>query len=262
MIYPAIPILFQTLPTEAFLHVSHKQKPRGGVFTRKRGHAAFPTVLIPSLLFLCLAGLLGGAELGLQVKEHAPPKELDPRISAKLQPKSVQLLEGGQPVFEFWFVAELPLTTKPASIARSLDAIQQSMLIGAVRVGKDRRDYRDDAIIPGVYTMRLAIQPNDGNHLGTSEFSWFAALISAPNDPKPDAITDYKSLVKASSKGTTTDHPVILSLRPASSAEEKLPRLGEPAPEHKSIGVRIPAKAGNEATSVVFELVYEGKGHK
>jgi hypothetical protein len=201
-------------------------------------------------------------DLTLAAAEKAPPKALDPAITGRLQARCAQLLDGGKPAVEFWFVTELPLSQKPESLAKALDSVKQSTLLGAVNVTQARRDYRDDELAAGVYTMRLALQPSDGNHLGSSEYVWFAALVQAKLDLKPDGITDYKSLVKASSKGTTTDHPVILSLRPASSADGELPKLSEPAPEHKSVRVRVPAKAGGETTSLVFEVVYEGKGHK
>jgi len=64
------------------------------------------------------------------------------------------------------------------------------------------------------------------------------------------------------SKETATEHPLILSLRPASSDSGDLPKLNIPAPEHKSVRVRLPAKIGEDKTSLVFEIVYEGKGHK
>ncbi|HXI53487.1 MAG TPA: hypothetical protein VNH84_18370 [Candidatus Saccharimonadales bacterium] len=213
-------------------------------------------------LLLGLAASLPAADLALKTKQAPPPSELDPSIAGLLQKQSLQLAEGDDAAFEFWFVASLPLATKPASLPKALDSIKQTTLLGAVRVGKGRHDYRDDDIAPGVYTMRLAIQPNDGNHLGTAEFSWFAALIPARVDTKPDGIKDYKSLTKASSKETTTDHPVVLSMRPAGSADGQLPQLVEPAPEHKSLRVKLPGKAGEESSSVVFEVVYEGKGHK
>jgi hypothetical protein len=87
-------------------------------------------------------------------------------------------------------------------------------------------------------------------------------LTPAKLDTRPDGITDYKSLVKVSSKETSTDHPMILSLRPASSDAGESPALVEPAPEHKSVRVKVPASAGGEKTSITFEIVYEGKGHK
>jgi len=212
------------------------------------------------LSLCCLAA--PAADFTVKVAEKAPPKELDASISAVLQKQAVQVLDGGQPAYEFWFAGELALTAKPAASSRTLDAVKQAALLGAVSVPKALRDYRDDELAAGVYTMRFALQPQDGNHLGTSEFAYFAVLVPAKLDTKPDGITDYKPLVKASSKETATDHPVLLSLRPVSSAEGEWPKLNEPAPEHKSLRVKVPAMAGGEKIEAVFEIVCEGKGHK
>ncbi len=212
------------------------------------------------------AGLLAAANLyalELKVVDKAPPEALAADIRAKLQGKAIQLLDGTKPAFEFWLVSELPLASKPAGLAKALDSVGTATLLGAVKVSKQQRDYRDDPLPAGVHTMRLALQPQDGNHLGTAEFGWFAVLVPAALDPKPDAITDYKSLVKASTKLTVTEHPVILSLRPATE-EGAAPKLFAPVEEHKSLRVSIPARVGGkeEKTSLVFEIVYEGKGHK
>jgi len=219
------------------------------------------------LLLFALAMVLStatacAASLTLKVVDKEPPTELDPSITAKLQKSAVQLLDGDKPVFEFWFAAELNLTAKPASPDNALDALKQATLLGVVSISKALQDYREDTLPAKVQTMRFALQPQDGNHLGTAEFLYFAVLVPAKLDTKPDGIADYKALVKASSKETSTDHPVILSLRPASSTEGEFPKLNEPAPEHKSVRVKIPAKFGAEKTAVVFEVVYEGKGHK
>jgi len=154
----------------------------------------------------------------------------------------------------------MPLQSKPASTDKGLDALKQASLLGVVSVGKATRDYRDDPLPSGVYTMRFALQPQDGNHLGTAEYLYFAVLTPAKLDAKLDGITDYKALVKASSKETSTDHPMVLSLRPATSEEGESPKLNEPAPEHKSVRVKIPAKGpgADEKTSLVFEVVYQG----
>ncbi len=220
------------------------------------------SLLLGTLLILTQINASAAAELSVKMAEKEPPKELDASIRAKLQTKAVQLMDGEKPVFEFWFSAELPLQSKPAVVSKALDAVKQTTLIGAVAVSRDQRDYRDDELRAGIYTMRFVLQPQDGNHLGTSEFNYFAALTPARNDNKLDGIGEYKALVKASSKETSTDHPVILSLRPASSEPGEAPQLKAPAPEHKSVSVRIPAKAGDEKVNVAFEIVYEGKGHK
>jgi hypothetical protein len=221
-------------------------------------HTHQPFACLLATLFLAAPALA----LNVKVVNQEPPSQLDPAIRSQLQRSCVQLLNTDKPVYEFWFCSELTLTSKPGSTAKALDSLKQSVLLGAVRVTSAQRDYRDDELPSGIYTLRFTLQPTDGNHLGTSEFSYFAALTPAKLDTKPDGITDYKSLVKASSKETSTEHPVILSLRPASSEAGAVPQLSEPAPEHKSVRVKVPAKAGEEKTSLTFEIVYEGKGHK
>ena len=217
-----------------------------------------------SVLVLVLLSLLAapGAELTLKVVTKEPPAALESAIRGRLQSKAVQLLEGAEPVFEFWLASEVPLTAKPESTAKALDVVKTAALLGAVSVAKGQRDYRDDDLPGGVHTVRLAVQQQDGNHLGTAEFLWFAVLVPAKLDTKPDGITDYKTLVKTSSKETSTDHPVILSLRPATEAGSEV-KLNVPAADHKSVRVNIPGKtASGETVPVPFEIVYEGKGHK
>jgi hypothetical protein len=214
------------------------------------------------ILFLLAAVAAQAADLKLQTVDSPPPKEVDASIQKLLQPKAIQLGDGNKPAFQFWLVKELPLQSKPASTAKALEAIKQATLVGVVSVPSAQRDYRDDELAAGVYTMRFVLQPQDGNHLGSAEFPYFAALTPVKLDTKSDGITDYKALVKASSKETSTDHPVILSLRPATSDAGEAPQLTEPASEHKSVRVQVPTTAAGEKTSIAFEIVYEGKGHK
>ena len=213
--------------------------------------------LTTGLLLGTIALALDASASELKVQEKAPPTQVDPAIRKLLQGKSIQLAP-----FEFWLVSELQLPAKATEPGKALDSLQQATILGVVSIEKATRDYRDDEIPAGIYTMRLILQPQDGNHLGTSEFPQFAALTPAKADTKPEGITDYKSLVKASSKETATDHPVILSLRPVNSAPSDMPTIEEPAPEHKSVRVKIPASARGEKTEIAFDIVYEGKGHK
>ena len=219
--------------------------------------------LIGFSLMLSAANWAGAEALKLRVADKPPPAELDASIRSVLQPKAVQLLDGDTPVFEFWFRSEVPLAAKPASTEKAMDALRQPTLIGAVVLQKERRDYKDNVIATGLHTMRFALQPQNGDHLGTADFNYFLVLVPAKRDAKLDAITDYKALVNASSEGTTTEHPVIISLRPANSTSGEFPALSEPAPEHKAVRLKLPAKVAGAAdkTELAFDLVYEGKSN-
>jgi hypothetical protein len=197
----------------------------------------------------------------VKVTDQQPPKEVGAAVRKVLQSKAIQILRGDKPIYEFWFRNDVPLKSQPESPAKGLDALDEITLLGVAVVPEARRDYRDDEIGAGTYTMRFGLQPQDGDHLGTSEYPFFAVLIPAKNDTEPDGIRKYKAMVKASGKVTATGHPAILSLRPPSSEDGPTPALTNPAPAHTAVRIKLPAQApgSSQPTSIVFELVVEGK---
>lgn len=214
---------------------------------------------------LIVAGTISvarAADLTLKVAEMDPPEELGESIRAALQHEAIRLLDGEKAVFEFWFRKDLPLQSKPSSPSAGLDSLKETTLVGAARISRKERDYQDGEILPGVYTMRFALQPQNGNHLGTSDYPYFLALVPAKLDPAIDSISDFDTLVKASAKQTAEGHPMVLSLRPVSNGEGEFPSLNEPAPDHKSVRMKLSARdPGGEKAELYFELVYEGKGY-
>ena len=212
-----------------------------------------------ALLFCAFAAK--SADVAVRVVNKALPSEIAPDLQTLFQSQAVQVVAGDKTVLELWLAKEVPLQSKPTSTVKALDAVKPVSLLAAVAVPSARRDYRDDEVPAGTYTMRFALQQQDGNHSGSSEFGYFGVLVPAKLDTKPDGIKDYKELMKASSKETSTDHPMVLSLRPVASTEGAPLTLNTPAPEHKSVRVKVPAK-GPDTKEIAFEIVFEGKGHK
>ena len=226
-----------------------------------RFQALTSKALVPALCLALASAHLQAADLTLKVVDKQPASELDASIRALLQPMAIQLLDGDSPVHEFWFLKEIPLQSKPASAAKALDAVKETTLIGAAAIGQSRRDYKDNELGQGVYTMRFSLQPNDGDHLGTADHPYFLVLIPARLDTAPDGLATYRAMTKASGRGTASGHPIILSLRPVSSSEGELPKLTEPASEHKAIRLKVAGTFGGEGAELVFDLVYLGTGH-
>src|SRR5207237_5023049 len=92
------------------------------------------------------------ADFSVKVADKEPPNQIGESIRKALQPKSVQLLNGDKPVFEFWFGSEVSLKSKPGSADKALGSIHETTLLGAVSVGNGQRDYKDNEIAAGVYT--------------------------------------------------------------------------------------------------------------
>ena len=198
------------------------------------------------------------AEWTLAVVQKAPPSALGESIAKTLQPQAIQLLQSGAPVMEFWFPTELALAKAHDASSKGLASLGSAGILGATVVHKDQRDYRDDELFAGTYTMRMGLRPNDGNHLGSSEYLFFAVLTPAKLDTAVDQIKTYKELVKTSSQESSADHPFILSLRPGTSDVGAFPRLNVPAEAHKSLLIKLPASFEGTTSSIVMDLVYEG----
>ena len=215
-----------------------------------------------SCVAFCMVAAVGAAESEVKTLEKDPPAEVSESIRALLQPQAIQLLQDGKPAFELWLRKEVPLKSKPAAAKEGLSAMAETTLMGALVVQTDAlRDYKDNDIPKGPYTVRFGLQPKDGDHLGTADFDYFFILIAAANDKSPEAISRFKQMTQTSGKITPSGHPAVMSLRPA-TPEGGVPSVTEPAEEHKAIRLKVPGTApGGEKAEIAFDFVFEGHGH-
>src|SRR2546430_14845303 len=214
-------------------------------------------------LFFSTAGLPTAADYTLKTADKPPPKETGDSIRPVLQSKAIQLLSGEKPALEIWFRQEIPLKSKPASANDALGVVPETALIGVVVVAeKGLQDYKGNDIQTGTYTARFGLQPQDGDHLGTADYNTFLVLIPADSDKELNGIDKFKPMVKASGKATSSGPPLVLSLRPP-SGDATAPSLTEPATDHKATRLKLPGKVseGADKADIVFDLVYQGKGH-
>jgi hypothetical protein len=198
----------------------------------------------------------------LAVVSTSPPQEAAEPIRAALDSKAVQLSSGGSPFFEFWFRKELPLANPPANGTLELGTIEEGAVLGVLKVDVERFDFRNEELPPGVYVLRLGIQPEDGNHLGVAPTRTFALLIPAAQDTKLDPVA-HKDLVKVAATINAAKHPSNLNLQPVDSVEGDYPRLEERNDgQHKVVLLQFPArvKGAGDATTLTLALVYEGTG--
>jgi hypothetical protein len=198
----------------------------------------------------------------LKVTLTKAPDQVAEPIRAALDAKSYLLSNGDKTFLEFWFRKQLPLAKKPAGGSLDVDTIADGTLLGVVKVDAPRHDFRDEDLPTGVYTMRLGIQPEDGNHQGSAPTRTFALLIPAAKDTKLDAMA-RKDLLKAAATINAAHHPSNLNLQSIEDSSGELPRLDERNDgQHKVLVLKLPAQvgdAGNE-TTLTFALVYEGTG--
>jgi hypothetical protein len=208
------------------------------------------------------AGTARADDLTLSVADKEPPAELAADVRAQLAPKAYTVTTGDGVAFEFWLVPGIQSKSIGATAKETLLAAEPVSVLGAVIASDtEQHDFRDDPIDAGLYVMRLALQPKDGNHMGTAPFDTFAILLPNDRDAQLKGGKDHEAMVKLAQEGTIAKHPPILSLQPIEKAEGEFPRI-ETNTEHEwdFVYLKLPVEAAGAKGEIVLGLVVRGIG--
>jgi len=173
---------------------------------------------IVSLLCLCLTASLTARadDYKLETATAPVPKEIGAKIAEKLSDQVLRISGEQGVVVEIWMAKELSTKAdfKPSLAIKY--PFTPGQLVGAIRFPTEgaAADFRGQEIPVGIHTLRYGQQPQDGNHLGTSDVSDFLLACSAEADQDPAPIPNTMNLFKLSAKAAGTTHPAIFLLVP------------------------------------------------
>ncbi len=197
-------------------------------------------------------------KLKLTASKLDPPKELADTVKPLLGTDAVIVADGSGDLLTLWFRSELTSTANADQIKNGLTyrEVAEGTLLGAVRLDKPFMDFRKQEIPAGVYTLRLAVQPDTGDHRDTAPHQDFALLVPAAADQSAEPV-EPKELVKLSLKSTGGDHPGVMLLFPHHGKEEK-PELSDQKDGVKVVRLRRPVTAGDHKGSLGIAVVVQG----
>ncbi|MGA2647320.1 MAG: hypothetical protein ABSF15_21650 [Candidatus Sulfotelmatobacter sp.] len=163
-------------------------------------------------------------------------------------------LEDGNPICELWLRKGVPSQTAKDIQSVAYAELAESTLVGVLHLLQAATDYRGDGIPVGFYTLRYALLPNDGNHLGAAPNRDFVLLIPASSDPDPNAVFKIQELESLSRKVTGAKHPAPLSLiQPDNNGKE--PTVSKDDQDHWTFSASIKLASGQD---LPFGLIVKG----
>lgn len=175
------------------------------------------------VVFALMALLLTGADSSHQIKAVKElPKDLAPGVAEKIDPNGFAITGPDDTIGTVWLAKDLAVKPGFKATLNVKYPFENGQLIGVLQVAKDAsmKDFRGQELKAGVYTLRYGQQPQDGNHIGTSDLSDFLLALPAKNDTKPDTLTDGEQLIQQSASSAGSAHPAIFSLLPPDKAGE------------------------------------------
>ncbi len=154
-----------------------------------------------------------------------PPAALSAAVRDSLAPEALRVMGPRGLVCEVWLRKTLPAAPAPTDEPDvKMVRLAEGTLVGAMRLPGDTRDFRQQIIHAGVYTLRYIWQPPTADHLGLAEQRDFLLVAPAAIDVNPAGGTAVET-INLSLKVTNTKHPSVWSLAPLAAGAGSLPAI-------------------------------------
>lgn len=154
-------------------------------------------------------------KLSAKIEVVEPSMKLAEPIRKLLDREALVVRGGDVTIMTLWFRSEIPIKASEEQIKNGLTyrEIPEGTLVGALELPATFTDYRKQELPAGVYTLRFAIQPDIGDHTGTTPHPEFC-LICPSSEEKNEELIEKKKLIELSSKVNEGRHPAVLLLWP------------------------------------------------
>lgn len=214
--------------------------------------------MTPAALLLVL--LIGCAQVPAPAAEaltDGAPAGFAEAQRRDLAPTGTRVVRSGRPLVDFWFRTALPTADPRRGAGIRYGSLVPGSRVGAVRVYEGASDFKGQKIAPGLYTLRYAVQPEDGDHQDVTESRDFLLLCEAAADAAPGDL-DEKTLRTLSARINGKKHPSVLYLTDGKGGARPLVRT-EPSPEKTVLEVDVPTSGGG---TLALAIVVAGRAEE
>ncbi len=196
----------------------------------------------------------------VEVTNDAPPESLSAAVRDALASKGLRVMTPAGPLCEIWLRKAVPGAAPSQELGVAYPQLQVGTLVGAVVFNAEIKDYRRQVVHAGVYTLRYALSPVNGNHQGVAPQRDFLLAIPADVDKDPAALNENQT-IEASKKSTSTNHASVWSLVPGEGSAPAKPEMKHDSDDDLWIvQFSVPIGAGGAPAPVRMGLVVVGFG--
>jgi len=211
------------------------------------------------MLLLLAFTLAADPSFTAKYEKADPPAEVAEPIRKLLAPEAL-VVTGGKDavVMRVWFRAEIPVKATEEQVKNGLTyrEIPEGTLIGAIEFPQEFTDYRRQKLAKGAYTLRFAIQPDIGDHTGTTPHPEFCLMSPAAKDKSAEPMAK-KDLIELSSEVNEGKHPAVLLMFP-NYAKDAGPKVQEKENGVCVVNVRRSVAAGETKATLGFAITVAG----
>jgi len=144
------------------------------------------------------------------------PEKLAQEWKQALNPNGISINGSNSTRCRLWQMEKIPTIEDFEPTLTIFYPLNVGQPLGIMEVPDDAEftDFRGQEIEAGLYSLRYGQQPEDGNHLGTSETYDFVLMLPLDIDKSPKTKFDAEGLSEESAEAGEGSHPAILLLMP------------------------------------------------
>lgn len=187
-----------------------------------------------------------------------PPAGVAEPVRKLLSEETLAVRSEKDVVMRVWFRNEIPVMATDEQVKNGLTyrEIPEGTIVGVIEFPQEFTDYRRQKIAKGAYTLRFAIQPDIGDHTGTTPHPEFCLMSPVAKDKSAEAI-EKKDLIELSSEVNEGKHPAVLLLFP-NFRKEAGPKVQAKENEVVVVNVRRAVAAGETKATLGFAITVAG----
>ncbi len=195
-------------------------------------------------------------------KASALPEGVPSVIAEELAAESLVInLPDGKPLAQIWLRKAVPARSAPSGPegAVQFPFLVTGELLGLISYTEEAHDYRDQSILPGVYSIRFGLHPINGDHLGVSPFRDYALLVPIALEKAPTPL-GIKDLERESAEAAGTNHPAVLLLTTVAEAKSNENPIHDEVKRFWGIALPVTFKVDDTPLAKPYPvgLIYDG----
>jgi len=172
-------------------------------------------MLMRLIVFLTFSALVFPQTGKLETISEAVPEEIAPSIRESLPTSASRVVMKSGIIATFWIREDIDLKDSSSpELGVNFGQFPVGTLVGVFQISGPWKDYKNAVIEEGIYTMRYARQPADGDHLGVSLYRDFLILAPAEQDNELDREYSQQDLIDMGRLVSRSTHPAVLAFFP------------------------------------------------
>jgi len=194
---------------------------------------------------LALAGMAFGQTYKVENAGAPPAAGLSQPLQDALESQGTRVVnDQGSTLLEVWARKTMPTSSSASGSSDILyGSLSAGEFVGVLHFPSQGSDFRSQAIKPGFYTLRYALIPQDGNHMGVNATRDAFVLCPVAADVDLGTVLKFDDLVKLGRQSSGTPHPGFLVGAPVNG--DNFPAVVKDDQGHWNLQVKFHGSSGD-----------------